>query len=77
MDQLAPRGDPVDRAAGRPGRSWLHFLAGAVILVAVCVLSGPILALSDVWQLFIDTAAAVLVLWTVFVIEDHVDQATS
>jgi low affinity Fe/Cu permease len=77
MEQLAPRGDPVDRADGGSGRSWLHFLVGAVVLVAVCGLTGPILALSDVWQLFIDTAAAVVVLWTVFVIEDRVDQPTS
>jgi low affinity Fe/Cu permease len=77
MDQLIREGERVDRAGDRFGRSWLPAIAGAVLLASVWGLTGPVLGLSDTWQLFIDTTAAVVILWTVFVIQGGADQAAS
>jgi predicted phage tail protein len=75
MEQPAAVVGQVDRPADRASRGWLRTLAGVVLLVMVWCLAGPILGLSDTWQLFISTSAAVVVFWMVLATQADAGEA--
>lgn len=50
------------------GRPWIFVLA--LGLLAVWVVSGPLLGFSDTWQLIINTSTTIITFLTVFIIQN-------
>jgi low affinity Fe/Cu permease len=55
----------VSRFAGSPG-----VFAGAVLLIIVWILTGPVFGFSDSWQLVINTGTTIVTFLMVFLIQD-------
>jgi low affinity Fe/Cu permease len=66
------RGTPFDRFAKRSARYAGHPLvfAGAVLVIVLWVVSGPVFGFSDTWQLVINTATTIVTFLMVFVIQN-------
>jgi low affinity Fe/Cu permease len=66
------RGSPFDRFAKRFARYAGHPLvfAGAVLVIVLWVVSGPVFGFSDTWQLVINTATTIVTFLMVFVIQN-------
>ncbi len=68
--------DQFDRLADR-ATSWLGtapVLIASVVLVVGWLLTGPLFAFSDTWQLFINTTTTVITFWMVFVIQNSANR---
>jgi len=64
VDRFLEVSDGVTETLGTP---WA--LAGAILLILVWALSGPLFRFSDTWQLVINTATTIVTFWMVFVIQ--------
>jgi low affinity Fe/Cu permease len=66
------RGSPFDRFAKHAARLAGHPLAfaGAVAIILLWIVSGPLFGFSDTWQLVINTATTIVTFLIVFVIQN-------
>jgi low affinity Fe/Cu permease len=69
---MTHRGSPFDRFSKRISQFAGHSVAfaGAVALIGVWLVSGPLFGYSDTWQLVINTATTIVTFLMVFLIQN-------
>src|SRR2546422_11307635 len=72
FEESVYRSSPFDRFSKNASRYAGHpsAFAGAVLIIVLWIVSGPVFGFSDTWQLVINTATTIVTFLMVFVIQN-------